>query len=222
MKHLSNYINIKKKPTTVVAEDDTIFNIIKDGILKFGKDADLNYIDTSKCTKFDSLFYKCFFNNIDDVNPDVSKWNVSNVYDFSFCFCVTSFNGDLSEWDMSSAQNLNSMFNDDNVFDGTCLKKWAQSLSNVVNTGYMFRATSITGKELEEWEFSKNLQITANMFCGCKKLDCDLSSWDLTYLSKSSQYEYMLTGCTNMYKKPEAWPHVKAPKQLFKRSDKVY
>lgn len=214
MKQLRNYINIRKKPSTVVAEDDTIFNIVKDGITKFGKDANLNYIDTSRCTNFDSLFYKCFFNNIEDVNPDVSDWNVSNVYNFSFCFCVSAFNGDLSKWDMSSAQNLNSMFNECHKFEGIGLEYWADSLSNTVNAAYMFRETLINGKQLEKWKFSKNMQYVHKMFSKCKKLDCDLSDWDLSWIRKE-QYSEMLTGCKLMYKKPDVWPHVKYVKDLF-------
>lgn len=215
MKSLKGYIDIRKKPTVVVAEDDNLFEIVKDGILKFGKDADLNYIDTSRCTSFAELFYKCFFNNIDDVNPDVSKWNVSNVYDFSYCFCVTAFNGDLSEWDMSSAQNMNSMFNDDKAFEGIGLEQWAPLLGKVNNARYMFQNTQITGKQLEEWKFSKEIQYVDNMFHNCKKLDCNLSNWNLSHLARQGQYAHMIKGCNKMKNKPEMWPRVKMPEYLF-------
>ena len=215
MKSLKGYINIRKKPSTVKAENDTILNIVKDGITRFGKEVDLNYIDTSRCTSFANLFYNCYIeDDVEDIKPDVSKWDVSNVSDFSFCFCLTSFNGDLSDWDMSSAENLNSMFNESNKFEGIGLENWAKSLSNVINTKYMFRATQITGKQLESWELP-NVKHVENMFLECRHLDCDLSNWNFFNMNKYDQYKHMLSGCMNMRKKPEFWPKVKHQSRLF-------
>lgn len=40
-------------------------------------------------------------------NADISKWNVSNVKDMDSMFLgATSFNQDLSSWDISSIENI--------------------------------------------------------------------------------------------------------------------
>lgn len=50
MKHLNQYINIRKGNSRIIATDNNVRKIIKEEILKLGYDADLNHIDVSKCT----------------------------------------------------------------------------------------------------------------------------------------------------------------------------
>ena len=44
-------------------------------------------------------------------NSDLSDWNVSNVTNMAYMFySTTSFNNDLSNWDVSKVTNMNTMF----------------------------------------------------------------------------------------------------------------
>ena len=53
------------------------------------------------------MFYGCT-----SFNQDISKWNVSNVTDMSFMFCLCkSFNQDISNWDVSGVKNMSYIFN---------------------------------------------------------------------------------------------------------------
>ena len=86
MKTLNGFLNelapIGKleRPDTVVATDSTIHKLVREGIERYGKNADLNYIDTSQVTNMESLFEGT------DFNGDISDWVVSNVTNMSYMF----------------------------------------------------------------------------------------------------------------------------------------
>ena len=95
-------------------------------IKKQGKDADLNFIDTSEITDMRGLFIvtNCrnikidqwdvsnvtsmenMFQNCKNFNCDLSKWDVSNVkYMLGMFYNCKSFNSDLSKWKVSQVEN---------------------------------------------------------------------------------------------------------------------
>ena len=97
MKTLNKFLNELapigklKRPTPVVATDSTIKQLVEEGIAKYGKEADLNYIDTSQVTNMKSLFENT------DFNGDISDWVVSNVETMANMFRgCKKFNQDLS------------------------------------------------------------------------------------------------------------------------------
>ena len=79
--------------------------IIEDTIKKEGNICDLNFIDTSKITDMDFLFY-----NHTNFDGDISMWDVSNVKTMVSMFEYCSFDGDISKWDISSVEDMNEMF----------------------------------------------------------------------------------------------------------------
>ena len=106
-----------------------------------------------------------------DYNFDVSDWDVSNVTDMNNMFyCCNNFNCDLSNWDVSKIRDASTMFYDCLNFTGKGLDKW--KLSSIRNMNYMF--------------------------CGCKKLDCDLSKWNI---NKNVSMKKALKDC-NLKNKP--------------------
>ena len=83
--------------------------IIKKIIEKEGSTANLNCIDTSKV---DSMFF-LFTNDLKTFNGDISDWDVSKVFTFEAMFYTSEFTGensDLSNWDISGADCLACMF----------------------------------------------------------------------------------------------------------------
>jgi surface protein len=50
------------------------------------------------------MFYRTSFNG------DISEWNVSNVTSMRFMFNDTSFNGDISGWNVSSVTEMRATF----------------------------------------------------------------------------------------------------------------
>ena len=76
MKTLNRFLNELApigKLEKIKATDSTIKQLVEEGIKKYGKKADLNYIDTSHVTNMESLFEDT------DFNGDISDWVVSNV-----------------------------------------------------------------------------------------------------------------------------------------------
>ena len=53
------------------------------------------------------------FNNASNFNGDISQWNVSSVTDMGSMFDNASiFNGDISQWNISSVTSMYEMFYD--------------------------------------------------------------------------------------------------------------
>ena len=103
----------------IKATNDTICQIVKQEIENYGDKADLNHIDVSGVTNMSYLFYESTFDG------DISKWDVSNVWDMSNMFAFSQFtgkNGDISGWDVSNVTDMSEMFLL-SQFDGD-LSKW--------------------------------------------------------------------------------------------------
>ena len=94
MKHLNSYITeyiVKKKLDTPIDSEDhyEYFPETKEELSKNieeclnSKNCNLNCIDTSKITDMSDLFYDSKFENI---NINVSNWDVSNVKDMDKMF----------------------------------------------------------------------------------------------------------------------------------------
>lgn len=139
MKQLKNYINIKKTKSLIHVNDSNLARVLKEELDRLGHDADLNHIDTSEVTDMYCLFtdlgdigkkndyYK-------DVNPDISKWNVSNVKDMRYMFykCY-NFNCDISEWDVSNVKMSQFMFKGCESFNQD-LSLWTLKCAPMKNT----------------------------------------------------------------------------------------
>ena len=125
--------------------------------------------------------------------------NLADVTDMQYMFSdATSFNGDLSKWDVSKVTDMQYMFNGATSFNGD-LSKW--DVSKVTDMGYMFRgATSFNG-DLSKWDVSK---VTAMeyMFSNTASFNGDLSKWDV---SKVTNMGYMFHDNTSFNGNISKW-----------------
>ena len=154
MKHLNQYINIRKGKSNIKVTDKTIRKIVKDELNRLGHDADLNHIDVSEVTSMRGLF-SCYINDLGptyrDLNPNLSEWDVSNVENMRCMFQdCEKFNCDISNWNVSNVKTMQYMFN-------SC-KKFNQDLSS--------------------WNVS-SVKNMSGMFCGCKNFNQDISKWNV-------------------------------------------
>ena len=120
MKHLNTYITeyiVKKKLEKPIDSEDhyKYFPKTKEELISnikelFDKgETDLNSIDTSKITDMSHLFGA--FNNIEKINFDVSRWDVSHVENMLWLFfnCKV-LNCDLNNWNVSKVTNTYDTF----------------------------------------------------------------------------------------------------------------
>lgn len=187
MKQLRNYINIRKGKSTIEATDETIGEIVKDELDKFGHNADLNHIDVSEVTDMTYLFY-CYDDahflgpKYKDLNPDISKWDVSNVIkmNLTFYYCE-NLNCDLSRWNTENVQYMNSTFDGCKVFNSD-ISEW--DVRKVEYMGGMFRDCHKFNCDISGWQID-SLIYTFAMFENCRSFNQDLSDWKSSKIKNS-------------------------------------
>ena len=110
-------------------------------------------------------------------NADISHWDVSAVTTMGSLFDgASSFNGNLSNWDVSSVTNMESMFKGASSFNGD-VGSW--NVSAVINMGSMFRSANSFDQDLNSWDVSSVTDM-ASMFRDASSFNGDVSSWDVS------------------------------------------
>ena len=148
--------------------------------------------DVSSITDMSFTFYDCKIFE----GKGLENWEVINVENMicTFFNCL-NFNCNLSKWDVSSVVNANGMFDECENFDCD-LSNW--NVSKIIDTSTMFyECLNFTGKGLDKWKLS-SIRNMNYMFCGCEKLDCDLSKWNI---DKNVSMKKALKDC-NLKNKP--------------------
>ena len=170
MKPITEYLSTKVSQTKIKATDETIKEIVIDELDRLGHDADLNHIDTSKVTDMNHLFSCddfCLGPKYEDLNPNISKWNVSKVKNMEFMFDeCKNFNCDISGWDVSNVENMSCMF--------LSCEKFNQDISR--------------------WDVG-NVEDMCSMFVNCNSFNQNLSSWDISKVKATHQYVNMFYDC---------------------------
>ena len=170
MKQIKNYINEKLHITTkqqYTCHPKTkyeLYKIIIQRIEEDGLDCDLNDIDVSDITDMSGLFNANNNEIFKTFNGDISQWDVSNVTNMiCMFFKCEQFNCDLSKWDVSKVTDMYEMFM-------WCIK---------------FNC------DLSQWDVS-NVNNMEMMFYWCKQFNCDLSKWNVSNVNKMN---WMFENC---------------------------
>ena len=110
-------------------------------------------------------------------NGTLSDWNVSSVTDMNGMFwAASSFNQTLNSWNVSSVTRMHNMFNDASSFDQP-LNSW--NVSSVTEMGHMFNGATSFNQPLNNWDVSSVTSMN-NMFNGASSFNGDLSSWNVS------------------------------------------
>ena len=144
------------------------------------------------------------FGGATSFNGDISGWNVSSVTDMSYMFQESFFNGDISEWDVSSVTDMNGMFGGATTFNQP-LDSW--DISSVTDMNGMFGgATSFNG-DISDWNVSSVTDMSY-MFQE-SSFNGDISEWnvssvtDMSYMFRSASFngdisEWNVSSVTDM------------------------
>ena len=155
----------------VVARDRRhLKSLIEDRIKKFRSNCDLNDIDVSHVTDMSLLFQGHPFNLF---NGDISQWDVSSVKNMRCMFWNCRFKGDISNWNVSNVEDMSDMFRS-SKFNGD-ISNW--DVSNVTNMGSMFSYSNFNG-DISKWDVS-NVTNMNSMFYG-SNFNSDISKWDVS------------------------------------------
>ena len=94
------------------------------------------------------------FRLVSSFDGDISEWNVSRVTTMDSMFSETSFDGDISGWDVSSVYDMTAMFIGAKWFTGD-ISKW--DVSRVKKMDYMFQYATLFRHKLcgAAWVHSK-------------------------------------------------------------------
>merc|ERR1719460_859085 len=73
---------------------------------------------------------RAMFSSASSFNGDLSKWDVSSVTTMGgMFFAAPSFNGDIAKWDVSRVTDMSNMFKSASSFERTLCGKWATSMA---------------------------------------------------------------------------------------------
>ena len=142
---------------------------------------DLNCICTKNITDFSFLFNNFLFNFCLEsrlwahkCNFDVSEWDVSNAKTMESMFCQCyNFDCDLSRWDVSKVENMTSMFAECSSFNHS-LRKW--NISSLKKMSYMFAKCKSFNKSLRRWDI-RDVQESDLVFFKCDSFDQHVDDW---------------------------------------------
>jgi len=110
-------------------------------------------------------------------DPNVTRWNVSNVEIFGGLFAgAKAFDQPIGGWDMSKATSLAYMFDGSDSFNQD-ISTW--DVSNVSDMRGVFRSAIAFDQDLSSWDTSRASSM-AWMFWRALSFDSDISDWDVS------------------------------------------
>lgn len=121
------------------------------------------------------------FNFATSFNGDLSSWDVSNVTNMTGMFWAAfSFNQSLGNWNVDSVTNMNLMFRSATSFNQS-LDSW--EVSSVTDMSGMFRGAISFNQPLDRWDVSNVTMMSSllgGMFEGATSFNQDLGNWDVS------------------------------------------
>ena len=102
--------------------------------------------------------------------------NLSNVTDMSGMFIGTTFNSDLSTWDVSSVTNMHRMFTS-SAFNNSSISSW--DVSSVTDMSYMFSGALFFNGDISSWDVSSVTNMRS-MFDNAHFFNGNISTWDVS------------------------------------------
>jgi surface protein len=132
-------------------------------------------------------------------NQDISSWDVSRVTDMSFMFFnASSFHQDIGNWDVNNVTSMCEMFNGASAFNQN-ISNW--DVSNVTNMGHMFREAAAFNQEIGNWDVS-NVTNMRSMFNAATSFNQNIGNWDV---SSVTDMQWMFIGASTFNQNIGGW-----------------
>ncbi len=170
--------------------DGTEYTIVTNATLKtWAADDQTNAVCTSLVTDMSSLFRgKTTF------NQDISSWDVSNVTDMHGMFQnAHAFNQDIRDWDVSHVKDMSRMFRGANLFNQD-IGDW--NVSQVKDMSEMFFGATAFNQDIGGWKVSQVIYMSY-LLASADSFNQDLSRWTV---SQVTQCNLAVCGLSTSYK----------------------
>ncbi len=169
--------------TVSPADNAALDTAVNAGISNWGNTADLNYIVTTAVTNMSEVFL-----SNSTFNGDISGWDVSSVTNMTQMFAGASvFNGDISDWDVSSVTNMTQTFALASAFNGD-ISKWDTTAVTVMYG--MFNQASTFNGDISGWDTTAVTNMS-DMFQQASVFNQNISSWDVSKVTIMNQMFYL-------------------------------
>ena len=117
------------------------------------------------------------FRDATSFNDDISNWDVSTVTNMRAMFKgASSFNQDISNWDVSSVTLMTALFWGATSFNQD-ISSWDVSSVNIMEN--MFNDASSFNQDISSWDVSSVTNMES-LFNGAVSFNQDISSWDVS------------------------------------------
>lgn len=134
--------------------------------------ADLSKVCTSLVSDMSFLF-----DNASSFNQDISSWDVSNVTCVAAMFRgASSFNQKIGGWDISNVSSLNGMFEGAILFN-QYIGNW--DVSNVMAMSCMFKNAVSFNQDIGSWNVGNVIEMDS-LFAGASSFNQNIGSWDVS------------------------------------------
>ena len=124
------------------------------------------------------------FQNASSFNGDISEWDVSGIEKMTTMFGAASlFDNDIGNWDVSEVQTMSGMFAGASSFNHD-LSQW--DVSNVTNMSGMFTRASSFDQNIGEWS-TVSVTNLSRIFNEAESFNQDISEWDVSNVTDMSR-----------------------------------
>ena len=131
-----------------------------------------NTTDAPNLTSVTDLYN--MFSGASSFNADLSNWDVSTITNMAYMFqAAFTFNGNVTNWDVSNVRVMNAMFADAYNFNQD-ISAW--NVSSVYSTDLMF-ANSGFNQDISNWNLNSSRM--GGMFLFARHFNQDISSWNI-------------------------------------------
>ncbi len=139
------------------------------------------------------------FRNASSFNQDISDWDVSNVTSMTYMFYFAfAFNQNIGSWDVSNVTNMAYMFDYASAFNQD-IGSW--DVSKVTDMSYMFYHADIFNQDLSKWDVS-SVTTMRYMFFYASAFNQAIGNWNVSNVTNMT---YMFNNASAFNQDISGW-----------------